>query len=162
VAGTSATGKRLTHGGQPQLEIPFDRIAGPVLAIAGTDDQLWPSGTAAGTVARATGGESVLYVGAGHGVGTLPYPPAGTSIRHALLDGLFPMGRSRPATRRRIGRAGLGFSSSSGRLPTNGSDCLSTVSGHRAGGGAGILFGRGPVPSYASRSPMIRDEASGV
>ena len=90
-------GNAWTHGGQPQTAIPFDRITGPVLAIAGTDDQLWPSGAAAGAVARATGGESVLYVGAGHGVGTLPYLPAGTSIQHALLGELFHLGGSRPA-----------------------------------------------------------------
>ncbi len=90
-------GSAWTHGGLPQATIPFDRIAGPVLAIAGTDDQLWPSGDAAAVVARLTGGESVLYAGAGHGVGTFPYLPAGTSIRHPLVGELFPMGGSREA-----------------------------------------------------------------
>ncbi len=90
-------GSAWTHGGLPQATIPFDRIAGPVLAIAGTDDQLWPSGIAAGVVARLTGGESILYAGAGHGVGTIPYLPAGTRIRHPLIGELFPMGGSREA-----------------------------------------------------------------
>jgi dienelactone hydrolase len=90
-------GDAWTYRGEPLTAIPFGRIAGPVLAIAGTDDQLWPAGTAAEAVARATGGESLLCAGAGHGVGGLPYLPAGTTFRHPVTGEVLHLGGTREA-----------------------------------------------------------------
>ncbi|GAA0664236.1 hypothetical protein GCM10010193_14460 [Kitasatospora atroaurantiaca] len=65
--------------------IPLDRVSGPVLAIAGADDRVWPSPG----WARQLSGEldanhdshphqALVYPDAGHGVGTFPFLPVGT------------------------------------------------------------------------------------
>lgn len=64
----------------PQGSISLDHVSGPLLAIAGEDDALWPSPT----YVKAITGElyaaqdrypyqALIYAGAGHGVGTFPF-----------------------------------------------------------------------------------------
>ncbi|MEV2238760.1 acyl-CoA thioesterase/bile acid-CoA:amino acid N-acyltransferase family protein [Micromonospora sp. NPDC049891] len=65
----------------PTGRIPVDRIDGPVLAIAGEEDQLWDAPTYAAELLLALGGPPhrvLLYPDAGHGVGTFPYLPSKT------------------------------------------------------------------------------------
>ncbi|MER5865270.1 acyl-CoA thioesterase/bile acid-CoA:amino acid N-acyltransferase family protein [Kitasatospora sp. NPDC002040] len=69
-----------TLGGAPVPTgtIPLDRVTGPVLAIAGADDELWPSADSAEQIARAIAPDgpphrALVYPGAGHLVGTFPY-----------------------------------------------------------------------------------------
>ncbi|MFF5013611.1 acyl-CoA thioester hydrolase/BAAT C-terminal domain-containing protein [Streptomyces sp. NPDC001165] len=69
----------------PQGSIPLDHLSGPLLAIAGADDALWPSPTYVKTI---TGNlhaihdrhpyRALVYPGAGHGVGTFPFLAEGT------------------------------------------------------------------------------------
>lgn len=90
-------GNAWTYRGRPVTTIAFEQITGPVLAIAGTDDQLWPAAVAAVTVARATSGQSILCDGAGHGVSGLPYLAAGVAPRHPVTGQTVELGGSRPA-----------------------------------------------------------------
>jgi len=69
----------------PNLEIPVDHIAGPVLAVAGGKDAVWPSQARSdalmGQLDRAgvTAPHRVLaYPAAGHVVGSYPFTPEGT------------------------------------------------------------------------------------
>ena len=64
----------------PQTEIPVDAIDRPVLAIAGTDDEVWPSSAFADDIVsnldnahNAYPHTSLVYPGAGHLVGSFPY-----------------------------------------------------------------------------------------
>jgi pimeloyl-ACP methyl ester carboxylesterase len=86
-----------TVGGKPQTAIPFRQIVGPVLAFAGTDDRIWGSATAAGTIQQATGGQSVLYPDAGHNVGSPPYLASGTTFRHPVTGETLHFGGIRSA-----------------------------------------------------------------
>ncbi|AUG76753.1 hypothetical protein CFP65_1882 [Kitasatospora sp. MMS16-BH015] len=95
-----------TDGGKPvpQGDIPLDRVSGPVLALAGWEDQVWAAGAAAGQIDRTLSAaanryphQALVYPAAGHGVGTLPYLPTGTSLVHPVLDKLASLGGSRPA-----------------------------------------------------------------
>ncbi|MYS78837.1 acyl-CoA thioesterase/bile acid-CoA:amino acid N-acyltransferase family protein [Embleya scabrispora] len=65
--------------------IPLARVSGPVLAIAGADDQLWSSGVWAQEIVKALDTahnphphRALIFTNAGHGVGTHPYLAAGT------------------------------------------------------------------------------------
>ncbi|WP_263101117.1 acyl-CoA thioesterase/bile acid-CoA:amino acid N-acyltransferase family protein [Kitasatospora sp. DSM 101779] len=66
----------------PHRLIPLDRVSGPVLAVAGADDRLWPSPGWAQSIGTAGPGEparhALVYPDAGHGVGTFPYLSAPT------------------------------------------------------------------------------------
>jgi dienelactone hydrolase len=69
-----------------QAFIPVERIAGPILLIAGEDDQLWPSAAMARDVLarrRTRGGHPndslLLFAGAGHLIGKV-YLPAGSTL----------------------------------------------------------------------------------
>jgi dienelactone hydrolase len=67
-----------------QAAIPVERIRGPVLLIAGEEDQLWPSAMMARALAdrvRRNGGqvELLIYPGAGHLIGKA-YLPAGSTL----------------------------------------------------------------------------------
>ncbi|MFF5217642.1 acyl-CoA thioesterase/bile acid-CoA:amino acid N-acyltransferase family protein [Micromonospora sp. NPDC000442] len=65
----------------PTGRMPVDRIDGPVLAVAGEDDQLWDAPTYAAELLLALGGpphRALFYPDAGHGVGTFPYLPSKT------------------------------------------------------------------------------------
>jgi dienelactone hydrolase len=94
------------HNGHP---LPFgsiavDRVRGPVLAIAGIDDRIWPAAPSANVIMRAfdetnprTPHESLLYAGSGHGVGTFPYRPVGVVGIHPVTGSSQDRGGTRPA-----------------------------------------------------------------
>jgi dienelactone hydrolase len=103
-------GNAWTNGGAPipQDALPVTNIAGPVLAIAGDDDEVWPSAIQArNLVARLDKAhpgvthQLLVYPGAGHYVGDFPYLPAG--IEYAAPNSPGPTikvlagGGSRPA-----------------------------------------------------------------
>ncbi|GCD94542.1 acyl-CoA thioesterase/BAAT N-terminal domain-containing protein [Embleya hyalina] len=95
-----------TKDGEPIAEgrIPLDRVDGPVLAIAGTDDRLWPSADSAREIVAeldALGNpyphRALIFPDAGHGVGTHPYFAAGTTLNHPVTRELLDMGGTRAA-----------------------------------------------------------------
>ena len=68
---------------QPRVLIPVTSIRGPVLAIAGGDDMLWPSVASTQTMMTELTGDryshqGLIYPAAGHLVGTFPYMPMET------------------------------------------------------------------------------------
>ncbi|GIJ21130.1 acyl-CoA thioesterase/bile acid-CoA:amino acid N-acyltransferase family protein [Micromonospora lutea] len=81
----------------PTGRIPVDRIDGPVLAVAGEDDQLWDAPTYAAELLLALGGgpphRALFYPDAGHGVGTFPYLPSKTV--HRARTGVYAHGGTR-------------------------------------------------------------------
>jgi dienelactone hydrolase len=96
-----------TDHGQPILPgtIPTDHINGPVLAIAGTQDHLWPSATWARQIMTELDQthdpfphQALVYPGAGHGVGTFPYLPAGIQIHHPITGQTIDLGEPAPPT----------------------------------------------------------------
>lgn len=94
-------GNAWTHGGTAQTVIPFASITGPVLAIAGTDDRLWPSAAAAVALKQRTGAEVRLYEGAGHNVGAPPFLPSSAGpYTHPVTGEAFNLGGTRPADAR--------------------------------------------------------------
>ncbi len=77
--------------------IPAERIAGPVLLVSASDDQIWPSPLMANQIMQrlaaqhhAYAGESLCYAGAGHAI-LPPYRPANASIV-AVPGGSFAFG----------------------------------------------------------------------
>ncbi|MBS2963116.1 acyl-CoA thioesterase/BAAT N-terminal domain-containing protein [Actinocrinis puniceicyclus] len=95
-----------TLGGAPVAfdQIPVDQVSGPVLAIGGGDDGLWDSyGSSVRINAELTRlgnpypHRALLFPGAGHGLGTFPYLPAGTSQLDPLTHELIFSGGTRPA-----------------------------------------------------------------
>ncbi len=72
----------------PFTEIPVERIAGPVLAVGGGQDQVWSSSIYVDNIARRlrehgrTDGTAFVYPAAGHGIG---FPAA--NIRVATKGG---------------------------------------------------------------------------
>jgi dienelactone hydrolase len=98
-------GDAWTLGGEPvpKGSIPLDHVAGPVLAIAGDNDRLWPSAAAARRLMEALDARpeapehrALIYPGAGHLVGTFPYLSAGSRVKNHLGMELW-MGGSRAA-----------------------------------------------------------------
>jgi dienelactone hydrolase len=86
-------GTAWVHSGRPVpgRAIPTDHVAGPVLAIAGTDDLVWPSARGAnaimGALDRARSAaphQALVYAGSGHFVGTYPYLPIGVIAVHPV------------------------------------------------------------------------------
>lgn len=82
-----------TLGGQPVAPgpIPMDQISGPVLAIAGDSDAIWDSEGSASriSVELSVDGsrfphQALIYLNAGHGVGTYPYEPIGSPALAAV------------------------------------------------------------------------------
>ncbi|MFF4341907.1 acyl-CoA thioesterase/BAAT N-terminal domain-containing protein [Kitasatospora sp. NPDC001540] len=82
-----------TEGGKavPLGPIPLDRVSGPVLALAGADDLLWPSPRSARQIVQELDADhdpyphrALVYPDAGHGVGTYPYLAAGTRPVHPV------------------------------------------------------------------------------
>jgi dienelactone hydrolase len=64
----------------PQGSIPLDHLSGPLLAIAGADDALWPSPTYVKTITDELQADhdrhphqALVYPNAGHGAGTFPF-----------------------------------------------------------------------------------------
>jgi dienelactone hydrolase len=71
----------------PLGSIPLDHIGGPLLAVAGADDRLWPSADSVRAITAELDSDhdphrhvALVYPGAGHGVGTFPSLPAGTRL----------------------------------------------------------------------------------
>lgn len=88
-------GHAWTQGGRPIPEGPIavDGVAGPVLAVAGGDDELWPSLTQTERLAqRLPGLQRLTYPQAGHGVGTFPHLPSGTRSRHPVTGQVYDHG----------------------------------------------------------------------
>ncbi|GAB3990144.1 hypothetical protein GCM10029978_117240 [Actinoallomurus acanthiterrae] len=87
----------------PQEVIPLDHVDGPVLAIAGTQDRLWPMASDwAGEIVTELSRDrfphqALIYPGAGHGVGTAPYTAAGTRSWNALAGRVLEEGGTRAA-----------------------------------------------------------------
>jgi len=85
------------HGRElPFVDIPVERIAGPVLLVGGGDDQLWPSGLSVRTLAdrlRAHGRKHVtalVYPHAGHAIGlTVPNVRDPTIVEDRAFGTLF-------------------------------------------------------------------------
>jgi dienelactone hydrolase len=74
-----------TLRGKPVRPGPIflDRVSGPVLAFAGSDDAIWASAPAVQQIDTHLAGSryphpGMIYAGAGHGVGTFPYGPIGS------------------------------------------------------------------------------------
>lgn len=94
----------------PPTRIPLDRITGPVLAIAGADDPVWPrqvlDGSAAAarrivgdlaTRARPGPHHALIYPEAGHGVGTFPHLPLPIRLQHPVTGQPVETGGTRAA-----------------------------------------------------------------
>lgn len=88
-------GNAWTYQGSPQLEIPYDRIDVPVLALTGAMDLLWPSAEAVRSIGRQTGGRALIYERAGHGMAGLPYLAATTTVTHAVSGQVLLFGGTR-------------------------------------------------------------------
>ncbi|MFC9331540.1 acyl-CoA thioesterase/BAAT N-terminal domain-containing protein [Kitasatospora sp. NPDC057015] len=74
----------------PTGTIPLDKLDGPLLAIAGADDRIWPSANWAGQLVKALDlaqnphpHQAIVYPDAGHLVGTFPYLAADTTLGSA-------------------------------------------------------------------------------
>jgi dienelactone hydrolase len=106
-AGFPSGGAAWTRAGKPIAAgspIPVERLDGPILLLAGDDDKLWPS---ARFVQELTDRLDAHHVGhphralvfsqAGHGVGTFPFQPAGTTLIHPVTGRLLALGGIRPA-----------------------------------------------------------------
>ncbi|MEV0796618.1 acyl-CoA thioesterase/bile acid-CoA:amino acid N-acyltransferase family protein [Kribbella sp. NPDC050281] len=98
-------GAAWTLGGrelQYDARIPVDHVSGPVLAIAGSDDQLWPSMTAAPRIALELDDahnrfphRALIYPQAGHAVSGAPYLPMGTKEVHPVTRRVISLGGTR-------------------------------------------------------------------
>jgi dienelactone hydrolase len=82
--------------------IPLDHISGPVLAIAGADDQLWPSAGWARQISRELDAiqdpythQAVVYPNAGHGVGDYPFSAKSTQAVHPVTHNVLDLGGTR-------------------------------------------------------------------
>jgi hypothetical protein len=98
-----------TLGGQPVWPAPIrlNHVSGPVLAIAGDADALWTSELSVDEISSELDvdrspypNQALIYLNAGHGVGTFPYQPIGS----AALAGP----RRDPGRRRRLPECELG------------------------------------------------------
>lgn len=86
----------------PLGPIPVAHISGPVLAIAGADDMLWPSATWATQIDDELSQAHVrfphralIYPYAGHGVGSFPYLPTATRVTHPITGEIIDLGGTR-------------------------------------------------------------------
>ncbi len=88
-----------TLGGSPQLDIPLDRIAGPVLAVAGTLDGVWNSSMNLATLQESLGDKlrPLVIDDAGHTVFGVPYALVPTVAAHPLAGERANLGGTRPA-----------------------------------------------------------------
>lgn len=92
-AQTNSAQPAWTLGGNPVWPdpIPMDQISGPVLAIAGDSDALWDSELSASRISTELSvdgsrhsHQALIYLNAGHGVGTFPYQPIGSTALKVL------------------------------------------------------------------------------
>jgi dienelactone hydrolase len=106
-AGFPNGGAAWTRAGKPIAAgspIPVERLDGPILLLAGDDDKVWPSARSVQEVTDRLEGhrfghprQELVYPQAGHGVGTFPFQPAGTTVIHPVTGGLIALGGIRPA-----------------------------------------------------------------
>ncbi|MDL4816813.1 acyl-CoA thioester hydrolase/BAAT C-terminal domain-containing protein [Actinomadura opuntiae] len=80
--------------------IPLDHVSGPVLAIAGAKDGIWPSADSARLIMTELSRsrfphQALIFPGAGHGVGTFPYLAEGTRTRHPVTGTVSDSGGGR-------------------------------------------------------------------
>jgi dienelactone hydrolase len=106
-AGFPNGGTAWTRAGKPVAAgspIPVERLDGPILLLAGGDDKLWPAARFVQEVTDRLDAhrfghphQALVYPQAGHGVGTFPFQPAGTTLIHPVTGGLIALGGTRPA-----------------------------------------------------------------
>jgi dienelactone hydrolase len=99
-------GDAWTRAGRPIVAgtpIPVERLDGPILLLAGADDAVWPSAFFVQELTDRLGAhhfghphQALVYPRAGHGVGTFPFQPAGTTLIHPVTGGLTALGGTRP------------------------------------------------------------------
>ncbi|MBC6460638.1 acyl-CoA thioesterase/BAAT N-terminal domain-containing protein [Actinomadura sp. HBU206391] len=106
IAGFPNRGVAWTANGRAieQGSIPLDRVDGPVLAIAGTEDALWTAANSARVITakldalhKGVSHQALIYQGAGHKVATFPYLAAGTRPRHPATGAAINLGGTRAA-----------------------------------------------------------------
>ncbi|MBO3750914.1 alpha/beta fold hydrolase [Streptosporangiaceae bacterium NEAU-GS5] len=85
-------GNAWTFHGKPQTRIPFAAIRARTLAVAGSDDRLWPSAAAADTIKRRTSGDAIVFPGAGHEVCGVPYLATSSALVHPVAGVLIELG----------------------------------------------------------------------
>ncbi|HET6988843.1 MAG TPA: acyl-CoA thioesterase/bile acid-CoA:amino acid N-acyltransferase family protein [Kribbella sp.] len=93
------------HGRElPEELIPVGHIDGPVLAVAGSDDRLWGSMSAAPLIVQELNQahhrfahRALVVPNAGHGVGGAPYLPRGTSMVNPVTGVTLALGGTRAA-----------------------------------------------------------------
>jgi dienelactone hydrolase len=106
-AGFPSGGAAWTRAGKPVAvgsPIPVERLDGPILLLAGDDDKVWPSARFVQELTDRLDAhhfghahQALVYPQAGHGVGTFPFQPAGTTLIHPVTGGLIASGGTRPA-----------------------------------------------------------------
>jgi dienelactone hydrolase len=106
-AGFPSGGAAWTRAGRPIAAgspIPVERLDGPILLLAGADDQVWQSARFVQELTDRLDAQrfghphqALVYPQAGHGVGTFPFQPAGTTLIHPVTGGLIALGGTRPA-----------------------------------------------------------------
>jgi len=106
-AGFPNSGAAWTRAGRPIAAgspIPVERLDGPILLLAGDDDKVWLSAWSVQEVTDRLDAyhfghphQALVFPQAGHGVGTLPFQPAGTTLVHPVTGGLIALGGTRPA-----------------------------------------------------------------
>jgi dienelactone hydrolase len=106
-AGFPNGGAAWTRAGRPIAggsAIPVERLDGPILLLAGTDDALWLSARSVQELTDRLDAhrfghphQALVFPGAGHGVGTFPFQPAGTTLIHPVTGGLIALGGTRHA-----------------------------------------------------------------
>ncbi len=89
-------------GDTGRVEIPVEKVAAPLLLLAGQDDQIWPSAMMAQRIearrrrfGRAAGDQLVIYPGVGHAI-----PYAYLPVRRRDAEGPFAVGGSPEGERR--------------------------------------------------------------
>lgn len=100
-------GAAWTRAGKPIAAgspIPVERLDGPILLLAGGDDKVWPSARHVQEVTDRLDAHrfghphrALVFPQAGHGVGTFPFQPAGTTLIHPVTGRLMALGGTRPA-----------------------------------------------------------------
>lgn len=86
-------------GNAPRMDIPYSAIVGPVLAIAGTEDAVWPSAENVTRLSEQLGDrlESLVIEGAGHDVLGAPYVSSKPDSVHPVTGEPFYVGGTRQA-----------------------------------------------------------------
>jgi dienelactone hydrolase len=83
--------------------IPVERLDGPILLLAGADDAVWSSALAVQELTDRLDAHrfgyphhALVYPRAGHGVGTFPFQPSGTTQIHPVTGAPSALGGTRP------------------------------------------------------------------